>query len=293
MRKLIASEWMSLDGVVQAPAYPDEDVSGGFKHGGWHVRYFEDRSMQWVVDSVTQAGGYLLGRGTYERFAAHWPNASEQEQVLARPLNTLPKYVASTTLEGPLAWQGSTLLGNDVAEAVAALKRQDGKYLLAIGSPGLVQSLLSHDLIDEVRVMIDPVVLGGGKRLFRDDGLLKPLRLTSSEVTPTGAILASYTGGHLPMRGSIHGMSLGSDPSSLPDAGGLCRGAAVGRRAAPRYAARMMRKPSTSCTTGSFAQRSKSWRMTRRDMSPPISVLMRSMVLICSQVLPTPAPSGM
>ena len=177
MRKLIASEWMSLDGVVQAPAYPDEDVSGGFKHGGWHVRYFEDRSMQWVVDSVTQAGGYLLGRGTYERFAAHWPNASEQEQVLARPLNTLPKYVASTTLEGPLAWQGSTLLGNDVAGAVAALKRQDGKYLLAIGSPRLVQSLLSHDLIDEVRVMIDPVVLGGGKRLFRDDGLLKPLRL--------------------------------------------------------------------------------------------------------------------
>ncbi len=193
MRKVIASEWMSLDGVVQAPAYPDEDVSGGFKHGGWHVRYFEDRSMRWVVENVTQAGGYLLGRGTYERFAAHWPNASEEEQVLARALNTLPKYVASRTLKEPLGWSGSTLLGDDVTAAVAALKREDGKDLLAIGSPGLVQSLLARDLIDEIRVMIDPVILGGGKRLFSDDGLLKPLRLVSSEVTSTGAILASYS----------------------------------------------------------------------------------------------------
>jgi dihydrofolate reductase len=126
---VIASEWMSLDGVAQAPAYPDEDVSGGFRHGGWHVHYFEDRSMRWVVENVTQAGGYLLGRGTYEMFAAHWPNAappragSEEEQLLARALNTLPKYVASRTLKEPLAWSGSTLLGGDAAEAVAALKR--------------------------------------------------------------------------------------------------------------------------------------------------------------------------
>jgi dihydrofolate reductase len=195
---VIASAWMSLDGVVQAPAYPDEDVSGGFEHGGWHLRYFEERSMKWVVENVTQAGAYLLGRGTYEMFAAHWPNAahrgqgSEEEQMLARALNTLPKYVASRTLEEPLAWRGSTLLGGDAAEAVAALKRENGKYLLAIGSPGLVQSLLARNLIDEIRVMIDPVVLGGGKRLFRDDGLLKPLRLVSSEATSTGATLASY-----------------------------------------------------------------------------------------------------
>jgi dihydrofolate reductase len=147
---------------------------------------------------VTQAGGYLFGRGTYEQFAAHWPKAgrpgqgSEAEQALARALNSLPKYVASRTLKGPLAWQGSTLLGGDAAEAVAALKREDGKYLLAIGSPGLVQSLLAHDLIDELRLMIDPVLLGGGKRLFRDDGLLKPLRLATSEATSTGATLASY-----------------------------------------------------------------------------------------------------
>ncbi len=192
MRKVIAFEWMSLDGVVQAPAYPDEDVSGGFEHGGWHLRYFEDRSMKWVVENVTQAGGYLLGRGTYQRFAAHWPKASEEEQVLARALNTLPKYVASRTLKEPLAWQGSRLLGDDVARAVSALKCEDGKDLLAIGSPGLVQSLLARDLVDEIRVMIDPVILGGGKRLFCDDGVLRPLRLVSSVVTSTGAVLASY-----------------------------------------------------------------------------------------------------
>jgi dihydrofolate reductase len=198
MRKVIAVEWMSLDGVVQAPAYPDEDASGGFQHGGWHLRYFEERSMRWVFENVTQAGGYLFGRGTYEMFAAHWPNAarrgqgSEEEQALARALNTLPKHVASRTLTQPLAWSGSTLLGADAAEAVAELKRGDGGSLLAIGSPGLVQSLLARDLIDEIRVMIDPVVLGGGKRLFREDGSQKGLRLVSSEATSTGAILATY-----------------------------------------------------------------------------------------------------
>ena len=95
MRKVIVSEWMSLDGVVQAPAYVDEDTSGGFKHGGWNLRYFEERSMKWVVENVNRAGGFLFGRRTYDVFAAHWPNASPEEQALAQPLNTLPKYVAS------------------------------------------------------------------------------------------------------------------------------------------------------------------------------------------------------
>ncbi len=192
MRKVIVSEWMSLDGVVQAPAYANEDPSGGFKHGGWHLRYFEDISMKWVVENVTQAGGFLLGRRTYDVFAAHWPKAPEQEQALAQPMNTLPKYVASRTLKEPLAWQNSRLLKGDVAAAVAALKREDGKYLLAIGSTELVQTLIAHNLADEFRMMIDPVVLGGGKRVFDDDGVLKSLRLVSSEVTATGAILATY-----------------------------------------------------------------------------------------------------
>lgn len=192
MRKVIVSEWMSLDGVVQAPAYANEDPSGGFKHGGWHLRYFEDISMKWVVENVTQAGGFLLGRRTYDVFAAHWPKAPEQEQALAQPMNTLPKYVASRTLKEPLAWQNSRLLKGDVAAAVAALKREDGKYLLAIGSTELVQTLIAHNLANEFRMMIDPVVLGGGKRVFDDDGVLKSLRLVSSEVTATGAILATY-----------------------------------------------------------------------------------------------------
>jgi dihydrofolate reductase len=192
MRKVIANEWMTLDGVVQAPAYADEDTSGGFEHGGWHTRYFDDLSMAWVIENVSGAGGYLLGRGTYEIFAAHWPNASEEEQVLAQPLNALPKYVASTTLAEPLGWQNSTLLRGDIAAAVRGLKAEEGRDLHVIGSPGLVQSLIEHDLLDELRVMIDPIVVGSGKRLFRDDGTLWRLQLADSRVTSTGAIIATY-----------------------------------------------------------------------------------------------------
>jgi dihydrofolate reductase len=177
---------------VQAPAYTDEDTSGGFKHGGWHLQYFEERSMKWVVETVSGAGGFLFGRRTYDVFAAHWPNASQEEQALARPLNTLPKYVASRTLKEPLAWQNSMLLGDDVAESVTKLRRQDGKPLLVIGSTQLAAALLAQDLVDEIRLMIDPVVLGGGKRFFRDDGVCRRLTLAASETTSTGAILATY-----------------------------------------------------------------------------------------------------
>jgi dihydrofolate reductase len=192
MRKLIAQVWMTLDGVVQAPGTAEEDTTGGFQHGGWSLRYFDDAAMRWAVENVTGAGGFLFGRRTYEVFASHWPNASEEEQVLAEPLNTRPKYVASTTLTEPLQWQNSTVLQGEVAEAVAALKRQDGGELLAIGSTELVQTLVAHELVDEFRVMIDPLVVGGGKRLFPDDGALRPLRLVDSQVTTSGAILATY-----------------------------------------------------------------------------------------------------
>ena len=192
MGKVIVQEWMTLDGVVQAPGAADEDTTGGFKYGGWHLRYFDDISQKWVVEDLAAAGGFLLGRRTYEGFAAHWPNASEEEQVVARPLNTLPKYVASRMLTEPLAWQNSMLLQGDVAEAVVALKQQGGDDLHVIGSTTLVRTLIEHDLVDEFRVMIDPVLLGGGKRIFRDDGALRPLRLLDSKVTTTGAILATY-----------------------------------------------------------------------------------------------------
>jgi dihydrofolate reductase len=192
MRKVIVTEWMSLDGVVQAPGEPDEDLTGGFQHGGWHLDYFDDTSMGWVVKNLTEAGGFLLGRRTYEGFAGHWPKASEEEQVVARPLNTLPKYVASTTLTDPLEWENSTVLQGDLADAVLALKQMDGADLLVIGSSQLVRTLIELDLVDEFRLMIDPVVLGGGKRLFHDDGALRPLRLVDSQVVTTGAIIATY-----------------------------------------------------------------------------------------------------
>jgi dihydrofolate reductase len=195
MRKVIANEWMTLDGVVQSPSYADEDVTGGFGHGGWHARYLDDLSMSWLIENVRGAGGYLLGRGTYEIFAAHWPNAPEEQQVLAEPLNTLPKYVASTTLDEPLGWPNSTLLRGDIAAAVRALKAEEGNDLHVIGSPGLVQTLLVLDLVDEFRLMIDPLVVGGGKRLFRADGAHRPLRLAGSQVTSTGAIIATYAVG--------------------------------------------------------------------------------------------------
>jgi dihydrofolate reductase len=192
MRKVIANEFMSLDGVVQAPGGADEDTSGGFEHGGWHLRYFDDLSQKWVLESIVEAGGFLLGRRTYEIFAAYWPKAPEEEEVIAQPLNTKPKYVASTTLTKPLEWQNSTVLQGDVAEAVAALKQEDGADVHVIGSAELVRTLIEQGLVDEFRLMIDPVTLGGGKRIFRDDGLLRPLRLVHGEVTTTGAILATY-----------------------------------------------------------------------------------------------------
>jgi dihydrofolate reductase len=193
MRKVIVNEFMSLDGVAQAPGAADEDPSGGFAHGGWHMQYMGDElGRRWVLESIVEAGGFLLGRRTYEIFAAYWPNASEDEQVIAEPLNTKPKHVVSTTLTEPLEWQNSTLLEGDVAAAVAALKQADAGDLHVIGSTELVRTLIEHDLVDELRLMIDPVMLGGGKRIFRDDGLLRELRLVDSQVTGTGVILAKY-----------------------------------------------------------------------------------------------------
>ena len=192
MGKVIVHTWMTLDGVAQAPGAPEEDSSGGFQHGGWHLPYFDDTSRKWVADSYAEAGGFLFGRRTFESLAGYWPHASEEEQVIAEPLNTKPKYVVSTTLTEPLAWQNSTVLKGDVAEAVAALKGQDGGDLLVVGSTQLVQTLLAHGLVDELQLMIDPLLVGGGKGIFPADGAVRTLRLVDSHVTSTGAILATY-----------------------------------------------------------------------------------------------------
>jgi dihydrofolate reductase len=192
VRKVVVVEWMTLDGVVQAPGQPDEDREGGFDHGGWHLRYFDDASREWVVQGYAEAGGFLLGRRTYENLAAYWPNAGEEEQVIAEPLNTKPKHVASRTLAEPLGWQNSTVLRGDVAQAVHALKQEEGRDLHVIGSPEFAQTLIEQGLVDQYRLMIDPLVLRGGKRLFRNGDTAMPLQLVESAVTSTGAILATY-----------------------------------------------------------------------------------------------------
>lgn len=187
--KLVVVEWMSLDGVVQAPGAPDEDPSGGFAHGGWHLRWFDDTSRQWVVDGLQSASAFLFGRLTYERFAAHWPHVSGPERVVADPLNSKPKYVVSSTLSSP-TWAHTSVLP-DVG-AVRAVKEAGDGELHVIGSARLAASLLADDLVDELRLMVDPVLLGGGKRIFPEDGLSRTFRLTSSEPTGTGALLLTY-----------------------------------------------------------------------------------------------------
>ena len=191
MRDVIVSEFLSLDGVMQAPGGSDEDREGGFEHGGWQMPYFDDAAGASVSEVFARTGGLLLGRVTYEIFAGYWPNAPA-DNPLASTINSLPKYVASTTLEEPLEWEAAHLLKGDVAEAVTELKRESGKDLQVIGSGELVQTLMQHDLVDEYRLMIHPLVIGSGKRLFRDGNPRKPLRLVDSKTSSTGVLIVTY-----------------------------------------------------------------------------------------------------
>jgi dihydrofolate reductase len=186
MRNLSVNTFISLDGVMQAPGGPDEDPTGGFTQGGWAANYFDEE----MLDQIAQADPYelLLGRGTYEIFAAHWPY---DEGPVADRLNSIRKYVASTTLD-ELDWSNSTLLEGDVAEAVAALKREDGPDLQVHGSPGLIQTLLQNDLIDELRIWTFPVLVGDGKRLFGSGTIPAGLKLVDTKVTKTGVIVGTY-----------------------------------------------------------------------------------------------------
>jgi dihydrofolate reductase len=192
MRKLIVNEFMSLDGVVQAGGGKEEDTDGGFRHGGWQMGYGDDVGHKWVLDYITKAGGFVLGRRTYEIFADYWPKAPNEVGTIAENLNSKPKFVATTTLSDPLEWENSTVLQGDLAEAVAALKQEDGGDVHVIGSAQLVRSLLEHDLVDELRLAIHPLSLGGGKSIFSADGTLRPLQLVDCEKTSTGVILATY-----------------------------------------------------------------------------------------------------
>jgi dihydrofolate reductase len=192
MPKLIVNEFLTLDGVIQAPGGQDEDRSGGFDHGGWQQPYFDDIFANAVISGMAEAGGFVLGRKTWEIFAAYWPTAPAEEQAFAEPLNTLPKYVASRTLSEPLVWNNSTLIPGDVAEGVRQLKLQPGKDLHVIGSGVLVQALIGNDLVDEYRLMIHPIVLGTGARLFRDGNARRPLALVESTASSSGVLIATY-----------------------------------------------------------------------------------------------------
>jgi dihydrofolate reductase len=186
VRTLAVNTFMSLDGVMQSPGGPEEDPTGGFPLGGWAVNYFDDEMMERVAAS----GPYelLLGRGTCEIFAAHWPYA---DGPIADHLNATPKHVASTTLERA-EWNNTTLITGDVADYVAALKREDGAEIQVHGSPGLNQTLLAHDLVDEFRLWIFPVVIGTGKRFFGEGTIPAALTLVDSAVSKTGVTINTY-----------------------------------------------------------------------------------------------------
>ena len=186
MRKLVVNTFMSLDGVMQSPGGPDEDPTGGFAYGGWGANYVDDEMM----GRVSESGPYelLLGRGTYEIFAAHWPY---DEGPIADQLNSTRKHVASRTL-GSVDWNNSTLITGDVAEYVAELKRQDGPEIQVHGSVGLIQTLLEHDLIDEYRLWIFPLVLGKGKRFFGAGTIPGGMKLVDSAVSKTGVTINTY-----------------------------------------------------------------------------------------------------
>jgi dihydrofolate reductase len=192
MRKLVVAEFVSLDGVVQAPGGPDEDRDGGFGYGGW-VAPFVDEMLATVRDEMPGLGALLLGRRTYEIFAASWPLVGDDNPVAAK-FNRVPKYVASRTLEKDrLGWANSTLLTGDVAEAVAELKRQPGEGEIQVsGSGGLVQTLLRHDLVDEFRLKVIPVLIGSGKRLFGAGTRPGGLTLIGTTTTAGGVTMATY-----------------------------------------------------------------------------------------------------
>jgi dihydrofolate reductase len=190
MRKLVVIEFLSLDGVMQAPGSPEEDTEGGFRHGGWVGPFFDDVLGAASVEGMAATDAHLFGRKTYEIMTAFWPTAPADDPYAAH-LNSVTKYVASRTLER-VEWQNSTLIQGDVAQAVAGLKAQPGGNIAVLGSGDLVQTLIEHDLVDEYSLTVFPIVLGGGKRLFRDSGRTRALRLLASTPTSTGGLMLTY-----------------------------------------------------------------------------------------------------
>ena len=190
--RIVVYEFMSLDGVVQAPGGPEEDTENGFAHGGWSMQYFDPDTMGAAFDrSLDEAEALLFGRRTWQGMAAAWPERAGDP--FADKMNALKKYVVSRTLgEDDLTWNTELIPGDRGLEEVAALRDREGGNVLLWGSPTLVRSLLAEGLIDDLNLMIEPIVLGGGKRVFEDDGVARPLELVESVTTGTGVQMSRY-----------------------------------------------------------------------------------------------------
>jgi len=189
MGQLIVSEMVSLDGVMQAPGGPEEDTEGGFKHGGWQAPLLDEESLSLITRDIGRMDALLLGRKTYDIFAAYWPKATTDKKI-ADKLNNAPKYVASRSRRR-LEWNNSTLIQGDVSKEVVRIKQKHGEVHV-IGSGNLVQTLLRHDLVDRLSLWVYPLLLGTGKRLFGEGTVPAGLRLTSSRVFPKGAVHLAY-----------------------------------------------------------------------------------------------------
>lgn len=189
MRKIIVLSMISLDGIMQAPGGPEEDTSGGFRYGGWTVPYFDEFLGKVMEEQMNKPFDMLLGRKTYEIFASYWPY--HKDEVPGPGINQATKYVASHgTIQ--FTWDKSVLLQDDIVEAIKKLKAQDGPELQVHGSGNLIQTLLKHDLVDELWLKIYPVTLGSGKRLFAEGTIPVAFKLTYSKVLPSGVIIANY-----------------------------------------------------------------------------------------------------
>jgi dihydrofolate reductase len=184
----VAQTFVSMDGVMQAPGGPEEDRETGFRHGGWSVTYWDDMMGRVIVDFMSRPADVLLGRKTYDIFAAYWPNRRDQP---GSSLNGATKYVASRSKK-TLEWENSTLLQGDVVAALKDLKRRPGLPLHVVGSANLLQTLLKNDLVDELDLWVFPVVIGSGKRIFHDGAIPTGWKLTSSQTSSTGVLLLHY-----------------------------------------------------------------------------------------------------
>jgi dihydrofolate reductase len=191
MRKLIVLSFITLDGVMQAPGGPEEDPTGRFKHGGWVFPYFDDFLGKVMAGQMGHPFDLLLGRRTYEIFAAYWPYVKADDDRIAAGINNARKYVASRTLK-TLEWSNSELLKRDLPGEVKRLKEQEGPDIQVHGSGNLIQTLLKRDLVDELWLKIFPIILGKGKRLFAEGGIPAAFMLLESETSPSGVIVATY-----------------------------------------------------------------------------------------------------